>query len=444
MKARPAILVAAGPVRIAVLADGQIGGLQKAAAHYAVALSAGGCHVEYVSQCAGPWNDFCTQHGLPVRLTDGSADKIYSELCAAAPHVIHQHVSGYDPDSPHYRALDRLNHHQAFRVIESNIFARFEDAQSDRWVDFRMFQSMPSLIAGYRRAGRPLTRDALAQATVLYNPVAMPAPISDHARQAMRQELGLGEEDILAIRVGRPVDNKWADWECRALQIARRRNSRLRLLLMEPPARLKNHVLERRYGDGILIHPVTCNFDWMTRLYQSADVMLHASFFGECFGNTIAEGMAAGLPVITRATPYCDNGQTEQVENGATGWVCLGVPEMARRLVDMAGDSAVRRCMGDAGRARIESMTDIGGVAVLRAVVDNVLTGRRAPILDVRREAILAYIADFARRQWRTSEAPGLHPLDTASGRAYAAYRTLRTQVRRSLQHVTWNASHRS
>lgn len=436
--AAPAVLtIRPEPVRIAVLADGQIGGMQKAAARFAVALAADGCHVEYLSHSLGPWTDYCAQHGLIVRLTHSNGDQIYSALCDAAPHVIHQHVSGYTPESIHYLALERLYRRRAFRVIESNVFGQFNDAQSDRWVDFRMFKSMTSLITAHQRAGRPLTRDTLAKMSVLCNPVIIPAQIADEARQAVRRELGLGEDDVLVIRVGRPVDCKWADWECRALQISRRHDPRLRLLLMEPPDGLKKLIQEGRYGDGIILRSLSSDFDWMNRLYQSADLMLHGSFFGESFGYTVAEGMAAGLPVITRTTPYCDNAQTELVENGTTGWVCLGIPEMARRLLDLARDPVARRCMGDAGRARIESLAAAEiGVSVLRAVVENVITGRRAPILDARREAILAYAGDLARRQCWTSEAPGLHPLDTALGRAYTAYRTLRAQVRLSLQQV--------
>lgn len=419
------------PARIAILADGAIGGMQKAAMRYAVALSRAGLSVDVLATGEGPWTRFGVSQGVRVSLIPREAGLLARALLAIRPHVIHQHVSGYDPASYHYRAYEEVSRRLSFRVIESMVFGRLEDWESERWVDFRFFKSATSLIGANRRAGRPLTGASLYTQGVLYNPVEIPAPLPDPERQAFRRELGLDGAHRLVVRTGRPDPRKWADWECRAFQAARRIRPELRLVLIEPPRALRQAVERGAYGGGIRVLPVTEDFAWLARLYQSADIMLHASFFGESFGYSLAEGMAAGLPLIVRSTPYGDNAQVELVENGVTGWVCASVPEMARRLVDLAGDAGAATRMGGRGRERIfERAGSETGVALLRAVIDQVLEGRRSPVLDRQREALLRQAVDFDVRQWHCSEGLGRHSLDYAGGRLYAAYRTLRSGAR--------------
>ncbi len=82
-----------------------------------------------------------------------------------------------------------------------------------------------------------------------------------------------------------------------------------------------------------------------------ADVFLHASV-SEGFCNAVLEAQAMRLPVVTSDA----DGLPENVDDGRTGFV---VPRrdpaaLAEKLAVLAGDAALRREMGEAGRARVE------------------------------------------------------------------------------------------
>lgn len=93
-------------------------------------------------------------------------------------------------------------------------------------------------------------------------------------------------------------------------------------------------------------HPdVLEQMDW-------ADVFLHASV-SEGFCNAVLEAQAMQLPVVSSDA----DGLSENVADGRTGFV---VPRrnpaaLADRLADLAGDPALRREMGRAGRERVEA-----------------------------------------------------------------------------------------
>lgn len=81
-----------------------------------------------------------------------------------------------------------------------------------------------------------------------------------------------------------------------------------------------------------------------------AHLLLHGAV-SEGFGNAVLEAQAAGLPVVCTDA----EGLAENVEPGRTGLVVpRRDPEaMAAALLELAGDPARRRAMGDAGRRRV-------------------------------------------------------------------------------------------
>ena len=80
--------------------------------------------------------------------------------------------------------------------------------------------------------------------------------------------------------------------------------------------------------------------------YRSADLLIHPSV-SENFGITIAEGLAAGLPVIaTKGTPWA-----ELEERRCGWWIDMGVTSLEVALREAMGVSdGTRRDMGDRGR----------------------------------------------------------------------------------------------
>lgn len=107
-----------------------------------------------------------------------------------------------------------------------------------------------------------------------------------------------------------------------------------------------------------------------------ADVVLNLSHFQESFGRTVLEAMAAGRPVVC----YAWGALPELVVDGETGYLVpfRDVAAAAERVVQLAGDRALRKRMGKAAQERAarrygpENLTDklsdaLGKVAVSRS-----------------------------------------------------------------------------
>ena len=94
---------------------------------------------------------------------------------------------------------------------------------------------------------------------------------------------------------------------------------------------------------------------------QEADVFLqhsltHTSGWVEGFGVSIAEAASMALPVVVTHS----GGIPDQVIDGVTGYLVeeRDVDAMARAMMRLACSQEQRRCMGDAGRARMSEYFD--------------------------------------------------------------------------------------
>jgi glycosyltransferase involved in cell wall biosynthesis len=94
-------------------------------------------------------------------------------------------------------------------------------------------------------------------------------------------------------------------------------------------------------------------------LYQRADLFVLPAVLEIHWGipNVLVEALACGVPVITTALPSL----TELVEDGREGLVARNrdPEDLARKMATLLRDPGLRRAMGQAGRARVESSFDI-------------------------------------------------------------------------------------
>jgi glycosyltransferase involved in cell wall biosynthesis len=95
-------------------------------------------------------------------------------------------------------------------------------------------------------------------------------------------------------------------------------------------------------------------------LFAAADIGVLASH-EEGFPNAVIEAMAAGLPVVATNV----GGVPEAVADGATGLLVAprDPPALSAALRKLGTDPALRRAIGDAGRARIAAEFAIGSCA---------------------------------------------------------------------------------
>ena len=439
-------------LRVAVVAGTSIGGTEKGATILAGGLAERGYAVDYISH-EGPRSAYLRERGVRCRETPPTAEQFCAYLEDARPAVVHQHVAGYPTDNivyPAFRRLETANRPRP-KLIETNVFGRLQDPDSHRFADFRMFISAASAAQAFRRASLTVSEELLHRQTVLYYPVVPPKvsrfTISADERAKVRRHFGVSDTDVLAVRVGQP-GHKWNSSEATAFRLATkwRPELSLRLLMMEPPQPLRSKIAAGRFGEGIIVREATSDFEWLEQVYAASDLMIHASDWGESFGYTLAEGMAAGLPVVTRSTPWGDNAQVELVQNGATGFVCGSTPEMARRFVDLATDAALRNSFGAAGRERILQLTNPASeLDVLEEIIAFVMGGTTGAKLDERRKRLLAFVDDFPRREQDLSEPFSRHPQDRIAGNLHRLYRTARSRARALVNRVrtrqtSWNA----
>lgn len=89
--------------------------------------------------------------------------------------------------------------------------------------------------------------------------------------------------------------------------------------------------------------------DGVRRLLHESHILLHTAL-SEGIANAVVEGMACGLPVVTARS----GGMDEAVSDGVEGFVTppRDVRAMAAALARLAGDPALRRQLGLAGRER--------------------------------------------------------------------------------------------
>jgi glycosyltransferase involved in cell wall biosynthesis len=418
-------------MRIAVWAGSGIGGTEKAATLFAIGLAKRGYQVDFLGP-EGPRTSSFRENGITVHGVDHDETKLLHYMKTFRPNVVHQHVPGSPINNPIYKIWADLGSEKP-HLIETNVFGKLEDPIGMQLVEHRTFISMASAVQAFQRAGKPITMEALQNHTPLYYPVeTFPSPTVSN-RTEFRKTLGITDDEILAVRIGQP-SKKWKLWECQAFAQAKKHVPRLRLMLLEPPLWIWNEIQSGKFGEGILLRKATQDFAWLKDLYASADFMVHASDFGESFGYTIAEAMVSALPVIVRTTPWGDNAQVELIENGKSGYVCAGVGEMSRRMVDLATNIELRKLMGAQARERIGHLADFSRETdVLEAILQKVCETNQSPILKKRSEELLSFAKKFNTLEWNTSETAIEHPIDYLGARFYSSYRSLRSKIRRVL-----------
>jgi glycosyltransferase involved in cell wall biosynthesis len=164
----------------------------------------------------------------------------------------------------------------------------------------------------------------------------------------IRRQIGVREDEVLVTSVARLVERKGHDDLIRAA-------AGLRLLFVgDGPYR------RRLEGRGAILAGWRAD---IPDVLAASDIVALASRFGEGCPNAVLEAMAAGKAVVaTRA-----GGIPEVVRDGETGLLVKpgDVDGLRAALARLAGDPALRRRMGEAGRALVAERHSVG--AMVRA-----------------------------------------------------------------------------
>jgi glycosyltransferase involved in cell wall biosynthesis len=196
--------------------------------------------------------------------------------------------------------------------------------------------------------GREISHNYPAVASLLRvipNGVDGPGQADRDGGAAVRKQLGLADEDRLALFVG-------GDWHRKGLKyaiegMAQAPNWRLAVVgsgSREPFLELARNleVVEQLIFVGAVQNPGP--------YYAAADAFVFPSHY-EAFSMAAIEAAAAGLPLVVPRL----NGTEDYVEDGVNGWFTpRNGPDIARRLRELGSDPVARAQMGSAAARAAE------------------------------------------------------------------------------------------
>jgi hypothetical protein len=90
--------------------------------------------------------------------------------------------------------------------------------------------------------------------------------------------------------------------------------------------------------------------------------------------------MCLGVPVVTCSTPWVDNAQVEQVDNGETGWLADHPQPFAEAVASLLVDPELQRRMSERNLAKSDELYDAGMLTrQLEGLYEALLAGGPAP-----------------------------------------------------------------
>ena len=281
---------------------------------------------------------------------------------AGAPHVTVEHGGPGLPRALHRRLLVRMVAPSVDRAIAVSA------AQLD---ELRQL--------GFRRD------------RIMVIPNGIPAPAPARPRAAMRAELEIGDDGVLALLVATLRPEKRADVFVEALRRAHAREPRLRGAIAGGGPQLE---LVRTLAGAIpgLVHVLGERSD-VVDLIDAADIVCLTSDF-EGLPMTVLEAMALSRPVAATRV----GGIPEAVTDGRTGkLVAPGDPDaFAEALIELAKKPAVRRSMGDAARSTYQERYTLEAMVERYVAVLADLAGGPSDSGSARRGATRSGNSSFA------------------------------------------------
>jgi len=255
-----------------------------------------------------------------------------SILRKIAPHILHVHHSGeFVPPLNQPRLLKTVP-----LLFTVNVFG-FKDSTCQDLIHKILFPSqwlMESV--GWTKGD--------ARCDVLYCPIEKPL-----TKENLRGELGIGENIFVLGRVGRNADDIHDSISLRAYKEIE--TDATLFLVMAPPPRMVKEAKELGIKNIRYLEPTVDDL-FLSRFYNTIDVLAHARADGETFGCVIAEAMIHGKPVISHYSNQ-RNAQAELLQEGCGFVVEQGNwKKYSERIKLLQEDKQLRYSMGNCAKKR--------------------------------------------------------------------------------------------
>ncbi len=259
------------------------------------------------------------------------------------PDVLHVHYSGNaEPPTSDEMVMSRIP-----VTVTTNPFEKQNPAPAHQHVKKILFVSRWLL---ENRAQWALTDP---RADVLYNPIEVPC-----TQSTLRSELRIPENAFVVGRVGRADPGIHDPIGLRAYRQIEDANTYF--LALSPPENMLRQARALNLRNFITLPPRADDV-FLSKFYNTIDVLAHARRDGETFGCNIAEAMIHGTPVISHLTPFM-NAQSEVI--GDAGFVCAqdDWQDYAAKLALLKTDRLVRSELSARAEARALAQFEARGL----------------------------------------------------------------------------------
>lgn len=399
-----------------------LGGTEKGLAVHARLLDRTRFEVRVVAvRDDGPRRAELEAAGVEVAVARGDAARL-AELLRGAD-VVHVFRSGgREPLVP--EAVRRAG---VPVLVETNVFGQVDPSPDERAFACHLFVSRMCALRYRRRVGLA-GAEFHRRHRVLHWPVELERlrALAPPAAEA-KASLGLDPARPVVGRIGRDDDRKWRDLLVDLVPPLLELVPDAQVLVVgATPAKLRR--LDRL---GVLpqvhLRAPTADEGELAARYAACDIVLSAAEIGESLSVAIAEASALGRPVFTSSTPWVDNAQVEQVDEGVTGHVASHPLPLAEAAAALLRDPERLAAMGAAAARKADALYDAHALTRrLESLYDALLAGRDAPAeWSPGPGEVDAFAAEYRRRLAAT-----VRPL-TAREEAEVA-------LARARERVTW------
>ena len=357
---------------LTVVAGMGVGGTERAAQNLTLGLKRLGAEVAVLAHAErGPREAAYRAAGVAV-FGPGEA----AAAAGWGADVVHIHRTGYA--NARETELMRLLKRPGARVVETNVFARFDAGEGGRLIDVhcplsRWCAWKWSAWGGAAARAKPMR--------VLPNAVDAGGigRVPDAVRAEVRARLGVPPGRFLFGRIGQPHPAKWSPRILAAFAAVLARGHDVGLLLAGAPEALAAAAdrLPAEVRERVVSLPVTASDRRISEWLTAMDGFLHLSRIGESFGMVLCEAMLCGVPVVTLSTPFKDNSQLEVVGHGIGGLVALTPAAVPEAMLALIADAGLRARVRAGGAAWVEERFGVGRVAgEAMAIYEAALAGR--------------------------------------------------------------------
>ncbi len=330
-----------------------MGGVEKGLVNHATAFDRKRFDVRVVIvRGDGPRRAELEQAGIPVDVAND--DPVALEAALRGVDIAHVFRTGLtEPAVPAACRRAGVPH-----LIETNVFGRIDASSDERQFDCHLFVGKMCAWRYRERVG-PAGPSFHDRHRVLHWPVDIPrlrrlAP----ARADAKAALGLDPERPVVGRIGRDDDSKWRrlliDMLPRLLELA----PETQVLIVGATPEKRRRLRRLGLTDRVVFADTTVDEVEVVQRFCACDVFVTAAEIGESYSVALSEAMALGLPIVTCSTPWVDDGQIEQVDNGSTGYVADHPSAFAEACAELVRDPARARAFGEAGAAKAERLMD--------------------------------------------------------------------------------------